>query len=178
MTSKALLRIEALHTLTCLDAKRREAAALAAFLFLSARLKDSKKNVLSFASAPLEINLWPLNQWLLKNHKLFLPKIEERSLSPYEVESFEQLISSKYPVKEPDPKACRKASLKEIDIVLVPGLYFDHHFHRIGYGKGYFDQFLSTLPHALKWGIGFTEQKVPTLPKEDHDICLDEVFLF
>lgn len=178
MTSKALLRLRALQLLTTLDAKRREEAALAAFLFLSSHLKNTPQNVLSFASNPLEINLWPSNQWLLKNHKLFLPKIEDTSLVPYEVLSFEQLVSCKHSIKEPDPKVCRKISLEEIDLVLVPGLYFDPHFHRIGYGKGYFDRFLSTLPNALKWGIGFTEQKVPKLPQEAHDIALDKVFLF
>ncbi len=178
MTSKALLRLEALQILTSLQATRREEAALAAFLFFTSHLKTTRQNVLSFASNPLEINLWPLNQWLVKHHRLFLPKIEEQSLSPYEIFSFEQLIPSKHSIKEPDPNVCRKVSLEEIDLILVPGLYFDDHFHRIGYGKGYFDRFLSTLPHALKWGVGFKEQKKNKLPQESHDICLDNILLF
>lgn len=178
MTSKPLLRVEALQTLTSLESKRREEAALAAFLFFTSHLKKTKQNVLSFASNPLEINLWPLNQWLAKHQRLFLPKTEEQSLSPYEVFSFEQLISSKYSIKEPDPKVCRKVSLEEIDLILVPGLYFDDHFHRLGYGKGYFDRFLSTLPHALKWGVGFKEQQKNKLPQESHDIYLDKILLF
>lgn len=178
MTSKALLRLEALELLTKLDERRREEAALAAFLFLTSYLKNTRKNVLSFASKPLEINLWPLNQWLSKNNTLFLSKIENQSLVPYEVSSFEELISSKYLIKEPDPQLCRKAFLEEIDVILVPALYFDSNFDRLGYGKGYFDRFLSTASHALKWGIGFKEQKINKIPQESHDIRLDEVFLF
>lgn len=178
MQTKALLRLEAMGILTNLDAKRREEAAVEAFLFLTSYLKDDSITILSFASKPLEINLWPFNHWLLKNHRLLLPKIEKNSLIPYEITSLEQLIPSKHALKEPDSNISRQVPLEEIDLVLVPGLYFDDHSHRIGYGKGYFDRFLLALPQAQKWGIGFTEQKALKLPYENHDINLDKIFLF
>ncbi|MBS0627027.1 MAG: 5-formyltetrahydrofolate cyclo-ligase [Verrucomicrobia bacterium] len=178
MQTKALLRLEAMQILSKLDAKRREEAALEAFLFLTTHLKDTSITLLSFASKPLEINLWPFNHWLLKNHRLLLPKIEKDSLVPYEITSLEQLVPSKHALKEPDPAITTQVPLEEIDLVLVPGLYFDDHSHRLGYGKGYFDRFLSSLPQAQKWGIGFTEQKALKIPHENHDIKLDKIFLF
>lgn len=41
-----------------------------------------------------------------------------------------------------------------IDIVLVPLLIFDKNGHRVGYGKGYYDRFLSKCrPDCLKVGV-------------------------
>ncbi len=176
MTTKAILRAKALHTLTQLGAKRREEAATAAFIFLSTELQNY--NVLSFAPTPLEINLWPINHLLLTKHRLILPKVENGCLVPYEVTSLEQLLTSRYNLREPDPKTCRRVYVEEIDLVFVPGLCFDSFFHRIGSGKGYFDKFLKDFPKAVKWGIGFKEQKVAKIPFESHDIKLDKLFLF
>ena len=46
-----------------------------------------------------------------------------------------------------------------IDLVLVPGLCFDRHGHRVGYGKGFYDRFLkSCRPDCLKVGLGYFER--------------------
>ena len=43
-----------------------------------------------------------------------------------------------------------------IDMVLVPGLCFDRDRHRVGYGKGYYDQFLKKCrPDCLKIGLSY-----------------------
>lgn len=177
MNHKPLLRIEALQILTNIDSLRRKNASQAAFSFFTEHCKKTSQKVLSFASKPLEIDLWPLNEWLMKHKRLFLPKIENRMLVPYEVSSLNDLVSSNFGLKEPGLN-CKKASLEEIDLVLVPGLCFDEHLHRVGYGKGYFDKFLSLIPQAVKWGVGFTEQKVHKISHETHDILLDGVLLF
>ena len=43
-----------------------------------------------------------------------------------------------------------------IDMVLVPGLCFDRERHRVGYGKGYYDRFLSKCrPDCVKIGLSY-----------------------
>jgi len=45
---------------------------------------------------------------------------------------------------------------REIDIVLVPGLAFDRGYHRVGYGKGFYDRFLAKCrPDCLKVGLSY-----------------------
>jgi 5-formyltetrahydrofolate cyclo-ligase len=64
--------------------------------------------------------------------------------------------------------------LQQIDIVIVPGIAFDKERHRLGRGKGYYDQLLPTL-NAYKIGVGFDFQLLEHVPCEAHDILMDEV---
>lgn len=44
----------------------------------------------------------------------------------------------------------------EIDMVLVPGLYFDREGHRVGYGKGFYDRFLKQCrADCVKVGLSY-----------------------
>lgn len=64
------------------------------------------------------------------------------------------LVPNKFGIAEPldtyvvDPES--------IDLVLVPLLAFDSDLNRVGYGKGYYDQFLRRCrPDCLKIGLGY-----------------------
>lgn len=60
-------------------------------------------------------------------------------------------------------------------LVLVPGRGFDSQLHRLGRGKGYYDQSLARVPQALRLGLCFDCQLVSTLPHELHDQRMDAV---
>lgn len=55
-----------------------------------------------------------------------------------------------------------------LDVVIVPGLFFDEEGFRLGYGKGYYDQYLANHD-ALFIGVCLEPFLIPTLPKEAHD---------
>jgi 5-formyltetrahydrofolate cyclo-ligase len=137
--------------------------------------------LLSFASLPDEIDLWPLNQKLAAAGNLLLPKVSGEELVVYQVDSFaEQLFPSKWGILE--PSQCQPYPLDKISCVLVPGLGFDQNKRRIGYGKGHYDRFLAQLkrqaPQAIAIGVGFCEQLVEEgIPVEEHDFLLDQVLL-
>jgi 5-formyltetrahydrofolate cyclo-ligase len=62
------------------------------------------------------------------------------------------LTENRWGIREPDGE--QTASPTEFDIVLVPLLAFDAQGHRVGYGKGYYDRFLSECrPACLKVGL-------------------------
>lgn len=78
----------------------------------------------------------------------------------------------------PEPKcAVEFVPPMMLDMVLVPLLAFDLKGNRLGYGKGYYDQFLSMVrPNCPKIGLAFEFQKVESgLPAEAHDIPLDYI---
>ncbi len=64
----------------------------------------------------------------------------------------------------------------EIDMVIVPGMAFDRHNHRLGRGKGYYDKLLPRL-RAYRVGVGFDFQLLDNIPFDEHDALMDEVVL-
>ena len=61
-----------------------------------------------------------------------------------------------------------------IDCIIVPGVVFDFKKHRIGYGAGYYDRFLSLVrPDCLKIGVAFEIQLVEKIPADTFDFPLD-----
>ena len=73
----------------------------------------------------------------------------------------------------------------KIDVVFVPLLAFDKKGHRVGYGKGFYDKFLSECkPNAIKIGLSFFDPEELITDVFDGDIKLNycvtpnEVYLF
>lgn len=58
------------------------------------------------------------------------------------------------------------------DLVIVPLVAVDEQGNRIGYGKGYYDQFLTQYPRPTI-GVAFDAQVYSGLPADDLDIQLD-----
>ena len=60
-------------------------------------------------------------------------------------------------------------------LVLMPGLAFDPQGHRIGYGGGFYDKFLSAEPNHPTVALCYEFQIVEQLPTEQYDIPVDLV---
>lgn len=112
----------------------------------------SRGRILSFSPIGSEIDLNPLNEFLKAEGRLFLV--------PYKIDSLIQF------------------PLTQIDCILVPGLGFDREMFRLGYGKGYYDRFLSEAKDIPTIGVGFKEQYCEELlPRDPWDIPVKELFL-
>ncbi len=159
--------------------ERREAAGLKLLEELLPILGPCKK-VLSFHSMEKEIDTSLVNEYLVKEKKLLLPKVSGAVITIYHVkEPSQELQQSSWGIWEPNPVLCVPAQFEEIDCILVPGLGFDLYKQRIGYGKGHYDRLLAErIIRAKSIGVGFKEQLVEEgLSSEAHDIPLDEILL-
>ena len=72
------------------------------------------------------------------------------------------------------PPRGRDIPAKELDVILVPGRGFTPNGDRIGRGKGIYDRLLADTP-AQKIGVAFSCQIVEELPRDEHDIQMDDV---
>ena len=64
----------------------------------------------------------------------------------------------------------------EVDMWVCPGLAFTLAGDRCGFGGGWYDRFLaSAKPGARKYGVAYRFQIVEELPREAHDVLLDEI---
>jgi 5-formyltetrahydrofolate cyclo-ligase len=74
----------------------------------------------------------------------------------------------------PEPIKGERANLSIIDLILVPLIIFDKEGNRVGYGKGFYDRFLSQMEHVEKVGLSL----LPSLDKIDSiektDVKLDK----
>ena len=75
----------------------------------------------------------------------------------------------------PEPIADEPVANDETALVLMPGLAFDEAGHRIGYGGGFYDKFLSREPGHPTLALCYDFQMLPNLETEEHDIPVDYV---
>ena len=116
-----------------------------------------------------EVDIWPILHWVAqKGIKIALPKIIAGNLEFYEWNAKQDLAANRFGIKEPTSMV-RLAP----DCVLIPLIGCDESGNRLGYGFGYYDKALSLLPKARKIGVGYSFQKIPTIPSEPHDVKLE-----
>lgn len=73
----------------------------------------------------------------------------------------------------PIPQESIQVSPSKIELVFVPLLAYDKAGHRVGFGKGFYDSFLSKLkPEVIKVGLSFYEPE-DFIDPEPHDIALN-----
>lgn len=102
--------------------------------------------LLTFVSTNIEVNTHKLIEYSLKQgKKVAVPKCIEgtRQMEFYLINSMDDLEVATFSVLEPKIDICIKLSSFENSICIVPGLAFDLNGYRLGYGKGYYDRFLS-----------------------------------
>ncbi|MCB0487072.1 MAG: 5-formyltetrahydrofolate cyclo-ligase [Cyclobacteriaceae bacterium] len=105
--------------------------------------------------------------------RLSIPKINLKSdsLENFYFEGLHQLAENNWGIKQ--PKQGVPTDSEKVDMVLVPLLAFDDHGHRVGYGKGYYDKFLSTCrPDCIKIGLSLFPAS-ERIPSEPQDIALN-----
>jgi 5,10-methenyltetrahydrofolate synthetase len=74
-----------------------------------------------------------------------------------------------------EPTGERFTDYETIEVAVVPGMAFDIQGHRLGRGKGYYDRFLTKIPHAYKIGICYPSRLLDLVPTDDNDVLMDEV---
>ena len=74
----------------------------------------------------------------------------------------------------PEPIDGLEVPIAKIELVLVPLLVFDKKGHRVGYGKGFYDKFLSECkPETIKIGLSFFEAEDKINDVFENDVLLD-----
>lgn len=74
----------------------------------------------------------------------------------------------------PEPVNGIEINNSKIDVVFLPLLAFDKKGNRIGYGKGFYDNFLASCkPETVKIGLSFFNVEEEDFPVLDSDIAID-----
>lgn len=108
---------------------------------------------------------------------LYFPKVFGDKMEFYHVDDAVQLQKGAFSVMEPNIDEFALSSYRS-DIgapVLVPGVAFSKRGERIGYGKGYYDRYISVHPELFPVGICFSCQLLDEIPAESQDIAMRQV---
>jgi 5-formyltetrahydrofolate cyclo-ligase len=178
LAAKRILRKQVQAELERMAPEPRAAASARARATHTAQpLWQRAHSVLFFAPLREELDVWPLlAEALSAGKQVALPRfvVETRSYVACQIENPETEVKvGHFGIREPVVQCIRLAS-NRVDLILVPGVAFDLHGHRLGRGKGYYDQLLSGF-RGITCGVGFDEQIVETVPVEEHDFRLNYV---
>ena len=163
------------------EQKKQSDAAILSRL-LSLREYGRAPAVFTYVSKPSEVDTKALIEAALAAHKKVAVPLcfpETFGMKFYEIGSVDELVKGLYGVLEPDPEKSRPAEAFENSICIVPGLSFDSQGYRLGYGKGYYDRFLSGFPGitvglcysgCVKWDLphGYYDRPVDLLITEKY----------
>ncbi|MFT6503958.1 MAG: 5-formyltetrahydrofolate cyclo-ligase [Crocinitomicaceae bacterium] len=99
-----------------------------------------------------EINTYRIWEKALSfDAQVAIPKLDEKSNEIKQIlfESEDQLEISSWGI--PEPNRGRIVAAEHFDIIIVPLLAIDQSGQRVGYGKGYYDRFLSKCSPRCKF---------------------------
>lgn len=154
---------------------------------LSSSLWEKCKNVCLYYAVRGEVNTDIITQtaWA-ENKNAFFPLCNPSDLGVMDFlqcQSVEDFQDGLFKIPEPKPK-CRIASIQEMlqdpyAIILVPALAFDREGYRLGYGRGYYDRYLSAAYSITSIGLAFEEHLFSELPRDSWDkavtyLCTNE----
>lgn len=106
-----------------------------------------------------------------KKYEIFNPCLINEKIVPCKF--FTKKISGPFQIKEPAKKIKLK-SFNNISAIIIPGIAFDRNGNRLGFGKGYFDKFLSKIKkRVLKIGLAYSFQILKRIPSTKNDIKMD-----
>jgi 5-formyltetrahydrofolate cyclo-ligase len=150
---------------------------------LESRMKLGRRPTL-FTYMPIksEVDVTPIMEscWS-KHYRVLLPKVQpEQRMKLYEIRSYADLEKGKWSILEPVIDAPQLMDIKQIDVALVPGLAFDAHLGRLGYGGGYYDRFMQQYirtgnPKPYIIAGAYDLQIIEEVPMGLFDFRLDEL---
>lgn len=116
---------------------------------------------------------------LMRNKRVYFPKSDSftNTMVFYRTTSAAQLEKGFMGILEPKENIQLRYRFcaNEDTLVILPGVAFDTAGFRIGYGKGYYDKFLSSKRQLSTMALAFACQIVEELPREAHDIKMDKI---
>jgi 5-formyltetrahydrofolate cyclo-ligase len=173
LSAKAALRAEMRLRRANLDAPTRAAASLALRdRFLADIALPPNATVAGYAAFGDEIDPLPLMAALhARGYAMALPVVVAkgaalvfRAYAPGDA-----LVQHRFGMSEPAAERATRVP----SFVLVPLLAFDATGRRLGYGGGFYDRTLAALRPTQTIGLGFSCQRIDTVPADDHDQKLD-----
>lgn len=137
------------------------------------RLWQYQRNsvLLIYVSTSIEVDTTDIIRQALANGKrVAVPRCvpDTRNMEFYYIDSLDELNPGMFGVLEPEPNPDRLYDEKDGGLCIVPAFSYDWRGFRLGYGKGYYDRFLSRFEGNMV-GICYSDCVQRSLPHGRYD---------
>ena len=133
--------------------------------------------VLLYSAMEYEINVNAIAEAALaKGKKIAFPRCDPatHTMQYHFVTSLDELETGAYGITEPsadapvyDPDASQGSA-----VCFVPGLVYDRKGYRLGYGKGFYDRYLSRFS-GCSLGVVYSDYILPAVPRGRYDVSVN-----
>ena len=168
--------------------RRREALASEERARLSQRIVNSAlrwiqregfDSVMLYLSMRSEVETTDLLEGLLNSGKQVCAPVintEQVKLTPRRIQNPNtELVRHRYGMLEPNA-TCPIFPTEHLQLIVVPGIAFDRKGYRLGYGKGFYDRFLTKCSHAIPIGLAYQIQVVEDTFPQTWDVPVQHIF--
>lgn len=132
--------------------------------------------ILSFSPLKGEVDVLDFNSRIMEGEKqLYLPRCKEgtREMSFHLVNDASELENGSFSIMEPSKNApIWKNESGKRAVCIIPAMSYDKNGYRLGYGKGYYDRYLSTKD-TLKIGVCYSGFISENIPRGRFDLAVD-----
>lgn len=133
--------------------------------------------LLTYVSTEIEVDTREIiSRALADGKRVAVPRCIDntRFMDFYFIKDFDDLEGGYMGVLEPIPEKCEKMTDFSEGLCIVPALMFDLYGYRLGYGKGYYDRFLSNFCGETL-GICYNRCIREKLPHGKFDKCVEKI---
>lgn len=173
MKSSVRTEILALRNSLTTDEIKEKSASIKEKLFSMEVFRNSKV-VFFYVSVGSEVQTHDTIKEVLDKKRVAVPITEKisKTISASELLNLNELEEGSFGILEPKKDFARIVDPKDLDLIIVPGIAFDAKGRRIGYGHGYFDNFLKDIS-APKIALAYEMQLVDEIPASEKDVNVD-----
>lgn len=183
METKQLIRKRILEIRDRLkeDERMQKSGLIAERVLADSHYRDSKVILLYLDFSGEVLTAAIAKDAFREGKKVFCPKVFGNEMDFYEIGSLKETSPGRFGIREPDGSSeCfgreRYCSCRNQIYMVMPGVAFDQNRNRVGYGRGYYDRFLSRYPDLYKAALCFSCQLTDAVPAEENDIRPDILY--
>ena len=143
-------------------------------LFRASQAYQDARSIYFYLPYNQEVRTVPMILAALEDgKKVAVPKVYGDEMKFISISSLDGIAEGYMGI--PEPVADGPVAHDEKALILMPGLAFDGEGHRIGYGGGFYDKFLSREPEHPTVALCYEFQMLPHVETESFDIPVDLV---
>lgn len=137
---------------------------------LKSKFWPKKGRVGLYAPVKNEVGTHLLFQMAMESGlRVYFPRVEQ-GIQYYEVNGPDDLVRGSWSIPEPKMTCEPLPTDESFDLLIVPGVAFTQDGARIGYGRGFYDRYISTLPsRVLVLALAYDFQIVDQIPSDSWD---------